>query len=71
MEKCPAIGIENVWATMLALALLREQFSGLEEEWELVAMKAEMWLQNQIIPVPHSLGSLSQEAKECLGFTSM
>ena len=66
VKKCPAAGLENVWATVLALTLLKERFSSQEQEWELVAMKAEMWLQDQTIPGPHSLNQLSQNAKQCL-----
>ena len=66
VKKCPATGMESVWATLLALTLLKERFSSQEEEWELVAIKAKTWLQNQTIPGPHSLDSLSQAAKECL-----
>ena len=65
VEKYPATALENVWATVLALTLLKERFSSQEQEWELVAMKAEMWLQDQTIPGPHSLDQLSQDAKQC------
>ena len=66
VEKCPATDLEKVWEIVLALTLLKKQFSSQEQEWEMVAIKAEMWLQNQAIPGPHSLDQLSQSAKQCL-----
>ena len=63
--QCPASSMENVWATVLALILLREYFSGQKEEWEQVGMKAETCLQDETLAVPHSLDSLSKAAMEC------
>ena len=39
-----------VWATVLILTLLKKKYSSQEEEWELIAMKAESWLKKQVLP---------------------
>ena len=64
---CSSSSIEELWATMLALAVMEEKYSSQQDEWELVAMKAEMWLQAQ--PLPPStptLDNLKQAAKMCV-----
>ena len=44
---CP-IGVgPTVWATVLAVSLLRSRYSSQQDEWELIAMKAESWLKKQ------------------------
>ena len=47
---CP-IGREGVgptvWATVLAVSLLRSRYSSQQDEWELIAMKAVSWLKKQ------------------------
>ena len=64
---CSSSSIEELWATMLALAVMEEKYSSQQDEWELVAMKAEMWLQAQ--PLPPStptLDNFKQAAKMCV-----
>ena len=59
---CP-VGIgENEWATVIALVLLEKQFNSQRDEWELVAMKAEMWLQAQ--PLASTLDALKAIASQ-------
>ena len=55
-----------VWGTLLAIVLLESQFSSQHDEWELVAMKAEMWLQGQALPPGSSISSLKETAKQSL-----
>ena len=55
-----------VWGTLLAIVLLESQFSSQHDEWELVAMKAEMWLQGQVLPPGSSVSSLKETAKQSL-----
>ena len=55
-----------VWGTVLAIVLLESQFSSQHDEWELVAMKAEMWLQGQVLPPGSSVSSLKETAKQSL-----
>ena len=61
---CPAGCTEVMWATLLALAFLEKQFTSHHDEWELVAMKAEFWLQSQ--PLPSTVDSLKQIASQNL-----
>ena len=35
---------------MLALAVRKEKYSSQQDQWELVAVKADMWLQTQPLP---------------------
>ena len=59
---CP-VGIgENEWATVIALVLLEKRFNSQRDEWELVAMKAEMWLQAQ--PLASTLDALKAIASQ-------
>ena len=63
----PISGVDpNVWATVLALVLLESRFSEQEDEWELVAMKAETWLSMQTLPAGVDVAILKQEAKKLL-----
>ena len=66
---CP-IGREGVgatvWATVLALSLLRSQYSSQQDEWELIAMKAELWLKKQSFSAGVTLEKLFQEAQKQL-----
>ena len=55
-----------VWGTLLAIVLLESRFSSQHDEWELVAMKAEMWLQGQALPAGSSISSLKETAKQSL-----
>ena len=55
-----------VWGTLLAIVLMESRFSSQHDEWELVAMKAEMWLQGQVLPPGSSISSLKETAKQSL-----
>ena len=62
LEKaCPTTG--TVWATMLALIALEKKFEATKDEWELVAMKAELWLKKQSLP---NIKDLRSAAQKCL-----
>lgn len=69
-SKCPvdcSSSVELLWATMLALAKLETRFAGQRDEWELVAMKADMWLQAQLLrSATPLLDSFKQAAKACM-----
>ena len=64
---CP-IGREGVgstvWATVLAVSLLRSRYSSQQDEWELIAMKAESWLKKQSLPPGTTLEKMFQDAHE-------
>ncbi len=55
----------EIWATVVALALLEHDYCDDTAEWELVAEKANKWLESQKLDV--SLSSLKQTAFSCLG----
>ena len=59
---CPDGVSVNVWATVLALVLLEKRFNSQHDEWELVAMKAEMWVQAQ--PLASNIESLKATASQ-------
>ena len=40
----------EIWATIVALVFLESRCSEQKDEWELVALKAEMWLSTQTLP---------------------
>ena len=54
---------EDVWGTILALAYLERHCSAQKDKWELVALKAEMWLGGQSLPDGVSIASLTELAK--------
>ena len=53
-----------VWATVFVLSLLRSKYSSQQEEWELVAMKAETWVKRQTLPPGVSLEDLYKAAEK-------
>ena len=53
-----------VWATVLVLSLLRSKYSSQQDEWELVAMKAESWVKRQTLPPGVSLKDLYKAAEK-------
>ena len=61
----PISGVDPaVWATVIALVLLESCFSQQQDEWELVAMKAETWLSMQSLPAGFDVKKLKEEAKK-------
>ena len=61
---CPDGVSGNVWATVLALVLLEKRFNSQRDELELVAMKAEMWVQGQ--PLVSTIESLKAIASKTI-----
>ena len=49
-DSCPSGCPSAVWATALALSSLKLTYSSQQDEWELVAKKAEAWLKKQSLP---------------------
>ena len=39
-----------VWATVLVLTILERRCKGQQDEWELIAIKADKWLKRQALP---------------------
>ena len=63
----PISGVDStVWATVVALVLLESRFSQQQDEWELVAMKAETWLSMQSLPAGFDAQKLKEEAKKLI-----
>lgn len=54
-----------IWATVLALVFLEVQFASYQDEWGLVALKAEMWLAKESLPSGTSIEDLKTAAKQC------
>ena len=66
-EACPIEcqgTIATVWATILVLSLLQVKYSNQQEEWELVAMKAESWVKRQTLPSGISLEDLYKASEK-------
>ena len=58
--------VGSVWATVLAVTLLRTRYSSQQDEWELIAMKAESWLKKQSLPSGCTLEQLFIAARTLL-----
>ena len=54
----------EIWATVVALVFLECNYLEHKDEWELVALKAEMWLSSQTLPC--SIASLKEKAKNII-----
>ncbi len=54
---------EEVWATIVGLVCLESRYAQQKDEWELIALKAEMWLNSQNLPQGLSIESLKEVAK--------
>ena len=63
-DSCPSGCPSAVWATALALSSLKLTYSSQQDEWELVAKKAEAWLRNQSLPTGLTLQSVHSEAEK-------
>lgn len=55
-----------VWATVLALCVMKTRHSDKEEEWELVGTKAEGWLRRQPLPSDLTMEQLHAAARKCI-----
>lgn len=53
-----------VWATAVALAWLEHSSASYFIEWELIAAKASMWLDEQIVPEGRDLASVKAAANQ-------
>ena len=54
----------TVWATILAVSLLRVKYSNQQDEWELIVMKAESWLKKQTLPPGSTVAKLFEAAQK-------
>ena len=68
-EACPTEcqgTVATVWATILVISLLQVKYSNQQEEWELVAMKAESWVKRQTLPSGISLEDLYKSSEKVI-----
>ena len=56
--------IKEICATVYALAYMEIKFASRRDEWELVARKAEAWLEHQTLPDQVNLDELKKEASD-------
>ena len=63
-DNCPSGCPSAVWATALALSSLKLTYSSQQDEWELVAKKAEAWLKKQSLPPNLTLQNLHSKAEK-------
>ncbi len=61
---CPVECDGRAWATALVLACLEKRFAAQRDEWELVGLKGEVWLEH--IMDNSALNNLTQAAKNCI-----
>ena len=54
----------QICATVYALAYMKIKFAHRHDEWELVARKAEAWLERQMLPDQVNLEELKKEASD-------
>ena len=59
---CPPNLSKEVWATVIVLLCLESHYAQQKDDWELVAMKAEIWLSSQSLPQGLSIKSLREIA---------
>lgn len=63
--KCVGV-MAAVWATVLALCVMQTRHQDKQEEWELVAGKAEGWLKRQVLPSGLTMDQLHAAARKCI-----
>ena len=61
--KCDG-GVSTVWATVLCCVYLELKHPSQKDEWELIAMKAELWLDGQSLPAGADLNKMKDAAKK-------
>ena len=60
-NSCPSVCPSAVWTTALALSSLKLTYSSQQDEWELVAKKAEAWLKKQSLPTDLTLQTVHSD----------
>ena len=64
-SECKGI-VATVWATVLILTLLRKKYSSEQDEWELIAMKAESWMKKLALPSGITVQDFYKAAAEAI-----
>ncbi|KAL5473250.1 hypothetical protein EMCRGX_G027707 [Ephydatia muelleri] len=60
--KCDG-GVATLWATILCVVYLELKHPSQKDEWELIAMKAELWLDGQSLPAGADLNAMKAAAR--------
>ncbi|KAL5473274.1 hypothetical protein EMCRGX_G027733 [Ephydatia muelleri] len=63
--KCDG-GVATLWATILCVMYLELKHPSQKDEWELIAMKAELWLDGQSLPAGADLNAMKAVAKKLM-----
>ena len=63
--KCDG-GVATLWATTLCVVYLELKHPSQKDEWELIAMKAELWLDGQSLPAGADLNAMKAAAKKLI-----
>ena len=61
--KCDG-GVATIWATVLCVVYLELKHPSQKDEWELIAMKADLWLDGQSLPAGADLNKMKEAAKK-------
>ena len=63
--KCDG-GVATIWATVLCVVYLELKHPSQKDEWELIAMKADLWLDGQSLPAGADLNKMKEAARNTL-----
>ena len=63
--KCDG-GVATLWATILCVVYLELKHPSQKDEWELIAMKAELWLDGQSLPAGADLNAMKTAARKII-----
>ena len=63
--KCDG-GVSTIWATVLCCVYLELKHPSQKDEWELIAMKAELWLDGQSLPAGTDLKKMKDAARKII-----
>ena len=59
---CDDVMMANIWATLVVIELLKKKYPSMLDELELVIMKAEQWLNKQVLPSGINLTTMKESA---------
>ena len=68
-DACPVIcdkELAALWVTILCVVCLELKHPSQKDEWELIAMKAELWLHGQSLPIGADLKTMKESAKKVI-----
>ena len=63
--KCDG-GVATLWATILCVVYLELKHPSQKDEWELIAMKAELWLDGQSLPAGADLNTMKAASRKII-----